>query len=74
MYYYALMNKEKLTVERDEEGTINYRNADGELHNPHGPTAVFYADGHKDYWVNAKPQYPDGPAVVGLDGWQSALD
>jgi hypothetical protein len=45
------MNKGKLTVEKDKNGTIMYRNADGELHNPHGP-AIVWADGDKVYWIN----------------------
>jgi hypothetical protein len=41
------MKKETLTVEKSKRGTVTYRNAEGQPHNPHGP------------------------AVVGLDGWQS---
>ena len=61
------MKKEKLTVETDEDGTIRYRNADGELHNPHGPS-VIDADGDKFYYINDKLHNPDGPAIVYADG------
>ena len=47
------MEKETLTVETNENGTIIYRNADGDFHNPNGP-AVIYADGCKAHWINGK--------------------
>ena len=56
------MNKETLTVETDEDGTIIYRNADGDFHNSHGP-AVVYADGEWHY-INDQLHNPDGPAVI----------
>jgi hypothetical protein len=40
MYYYELMNKETLTVEENNLGTVTYRNADGDFHNSHGPAVV----------------------------------
>ena len=61
------MNKETLTVETDEDGTITYRNAEGKRHNPHGP-AVVYADGHKEHYINGKLHNSNGPAVVYPDG------
>jgi hypothetical protein len=61
------MNKETLTVETDEEGTIRYRNAEGDLHNPDGP-AIVYANSHKEYWINGKLHNPDGPAITRADG------
>jgi hypothetical protein len=61
------MKKETLTVERNEEGTINYRNADGELHNPHGP-AVICADGYKAHYINDKLHNPNGPAITRTGG------
>ena len=61
------MNKETLTVEKDENGTIRYFNADGELHNPNGP-AVVWADGRKAYFINGELHNPDGPAVVRANG------
>jgi len=61
------MKKETLTIEEDEEGTITYRNASGQLHNPDGP-AIIYADGYKFYYINGKLHNPDGPAVIWPDG------
>ena len=63
------MNKETLTVEKDEDDTIRYRNANGDLHNPHGP-AVVGLDGYKAYYINGKVHNPDGPAVIYTDGGQ----
>jgi hypothetical protein len=56
------MNKETLTVEKDEDGTITYSNADGDFHNPYGP-AVVYADGEW-HCINDQLHNPDGPAVI----------
>ena len=67
MYYYEPMKKEKLKVETDENGTVTYRNADDERHNPHGP-AIVYVDGHKEYWINDKLHNPHGPAVISANG------
>ena len=61
------MEKETLTVETNENGTIIYRNADGDFHNPHGP-AIVWADGHKEHWLNGKLHNANGPAVVWKDG------
>ena len=61
------MKKETLTVETDEEGTITYRNADGQLHNPDEP-ALVDTDGYKAYYINDKLHNPNGPAVVWHDG------
>ena len=61
------MKKETLTIETDEDGTTTYRNADGKLHNPHGP-AIIYADGYKAYYINDQRHNPDGPAVIYADG------
>ena len=63
------MNKETLTVERDEDGTIRYLNADGYLHNPNEP-AVVHADGGTSYWINGKRHNADGPAVIGANGYK----
>jgi len=63
------MEKETLTVETDENGTIIYRNASGQLHNPHGP-AMFWADGHKEHWLNGQLHNPHGPAIVWADGYR----
>jgi hypothetical protein len=67
MYYYALMKNETLTVETDEDGTITYRNADGKLHNPHGP-AIVCANGEKWYYINGKLHNPNGPAIIWANG------
>jgi hypothetical protein len=64
------MNKEKLTVETDEEGTTTYRNASGQLHNPDGP-AIVYADGSKEHWLNGKLHNENGPAAIYADGFKS---
>ena len=61
------MNKETLTVETDEDGTIIYRNADGERHNPNGP-AVVWASGRKSYFISGKRHNPSGAALVYSDG------
>jgi len=67
MYYYELMNKETLTVETNENGTIIHRNADGDFHNPHGP-AIVYSDGEKEYYINGKLHNENGPAIVCANG------
>jgi hypothetical protein len=46
------MEKETLTVETDEDGTIMYFNADDELYNPDGPAVIW--DGDRYYWVNGE--------------------
>jgi hypothetical protein len=56
------MNKETLTVEKNDLGTVIYRNADGRLHNPNGP-AVVYPNGDKSYYINGQLQNPDGRAM-----------
>ena len=64
------MKKETLTVETSENGTITYRNASDQLHNPHGP-AVVWDNGSKWYYINDQLHNPDGPAIVGADGSKS---
>jgi len=61
------MKKETLTVEKSKRGTITYRNADGDRHNPHGP-AVVWANGHKFYYINGERHNANGPAAVYADG------
>ena len=61
------MNKEKLTVETDEDGTVIYRNTEGDLHNPDGP-AVIWANGYKEYRINGERHNPNGPAIVCANG------
>ena len=64
------MKKETLTIETDEYGTIRYRNAEGDLHNPDGP-AVVCANGGKSYWINDQLHNPNGPALVYANGYKS---
>jgi len=64
------MEKETLTVEKDEYGTITYRNASGQLHNTNGP-AIVGADGSKWYYINDQLHNPQGPAVVFANGRKS---
>ena len=61
------MNKETLTVETGERGTVTYSNAIGRLHNPNGP-AMVGADGSKYHYINGKLHNPDGPAVAWPSG------
>ena len=60
------MKKETLTVETDENGTVTYRNASGQLHNANGP-AVVYPNGDKSYYINGQLHNPDGPAIIDTD-------
>jgi hypothetical protein len=64
------MNKETLTVETNEDGTVTYRNADGDFHNSHGP-AVVGGNGGKVYLINGKLHNPHGPAIVCTDGYKA---
>jgi len=64
------MNKETLTVEKDECGRIIYTNASGEIHNPNGP-AFIWANGCKAYWIKGQMHNPNGPAIVYPDGEKS---
>jgi len=61
------MNKETLTVETDEDSTIRYYNADGQLHHQNGP-AIIHADGRKEHWINGELHNENGPAVVWENG------
>ena len=61
------MKKKTLTVVTDENGTITYYNAEGELHNPHGP-AIVGADGSKWYYINDQRHNENGPAIIWPDG------
>jgi len=61
------MKKETLTVETDENGTTEYRNTEGELHNPSG-AALVYANGHKEHYINDQLHNPNGPAMVCANG------
>jgi len=61
------MNKEILTVKKDNYGTIRHYNASGQLHNPNGP-ALVCASGYEWYYINGKRHNPNGPAIVWPDG------
>lgn len=37
-----------------EDGTIQYRNAKGELHNIDGKPAIIHPNGIEEYWINGK--------------------
>ena len=60
------MNKETLTVETSENGTIRYLNADGYLHNPNQP-AVVHPNGNTSYYINGQLHNSHGPAVIRAD-------
>ena len=60
------MKKETLTVETNDLGTVIYRNASGDFHNPHAP-AVVGADGQTEHWIHGQRHNPHGPAVVEAD-------
>ena len=49
-------------MQEDLNGTVEYRNAEGELHRLDGP-AVEYPSGAKAYLVNDQRHRTDGPAV-----------
>ena len=51
-----------LIREVDRDGTVRYRNSDGQLHREDGP-AVEYADGTREWWLNDERHREDGPAV-----------
>ena len=63
------MKKETLTVETDEEGTVTFRNADGQRHNANGP-AIISANGDKAHYINGELHNPNGPAVVFVTGYK----
>ena len=64
------IKKEKLKVYTEQGGTITYRNAEGQRHNPDGP-AVVDTDGSKLYLINGKLHNPNGAAVIWPDGYKN---
>jgi hypothetical protein len=64
------MKKETLTVYTEQDGTVTYRNADGDFHNSHGP-AVVGGNGGKVYLINDKLHNGNGPAMVWADGYKA---
>ena len=51
------------------DGTIEWRNENGELHRIDGP-AVIYPRGTQSWWLNHKRHRLDGPAIIRVDGTQ----
>ena len=62
------MKTYKVTV--DSNGTIRWRNENGQLHREDGP-AVEYTDGTKVWYLNDQLHREDGPAVEYADGTKS---
>jgi hypothetical protein len=52
------------------DGTIEYRNAEGQLHRTDGP-AITRPDGYQEWCLNGKLHREDGPARTWPDGAQS---
>ena len=67
------MNKEDfceaLTLRReiDDEGTVRWYNADGQLHREDGP-AIEYSYGTKSWCLNGEYHREDGPAIEWANG------
>ena len=57
------------TITTLPDGTIEYRNADDQLHRLDGP-ALRRPDGYQQWWLNDQLHRLDGPAVTGADGHQ----
>ena len=57
------------TIPTLPDGTIEYRNADDQLHRLDGP-ALRRPDGYQQWWLNGQLHRLDGPAVTGADGHQ----
>jgi len=57
------------TITTLPDGTIEYRNADDQLHRLDGP-ALRRPDGYQQWWLNGQLHRLDGPAVTGADGHQ----
>jgi len=55
------------TEETNEDGTLERRNKEGQLHSLYSP-AIEYADGDKYWYQNGKIYRTDGPAVEYADG------
>jgi hypothetical protein len=57
----------KLTVSKNEFGTVRYKNEEGRLHHPYGP-AVECSSWSKQWYLNGKRHRTDGPAIQWSDG------
>ena len=55
------------TVETQGDGTICYRNAQGQTHRTSGP-AIVRADGSRAWFQNGKRHRTDGPAIIYATG------
>ena len=59
-----------LTCEVGADGTIIYRNSEGQPHRIHGP-AVIYNDRKLAWYSNGQIHRADGPAVIFPDGYRA---
>ena len=66
----ALAELLTLTREVDNQGTITYRNAAGQLHRTHGP-ATIRTSGLMTWQQNGQLHRVDGPAIIYGDGAES---
>ena len=57
------------TITTLPDGTIEYRNADDQLHRLDGP-ALRRPDGYQQWWLNDQLHRLDGPAVTTSYGYQ----
>lgn len=60
----------QLTRDVDEDGSIRWYNASGELHRLGGP-AIIMADGSEWFYQNDKLHREDGPAIIMADGYKA---
>lgn len=64
--------KEQIFKTISEDGTIEYKNAKGELHNIDDMPAIIYKDTHKHWFKNGKCHRDnDKPAIVNDYGYQA---
>ena len=63
------MNYQTLEYRVYEDGTIEYRNANGKLHRDDGPAAI-RANGYQYYYQNGERHRDDGPAIIRANGDQ----
>ena len=57
------------TITTLPDGTIEYRNAEGQRHRADGP-AVTRPDGYQAWWLSGKLHRADGPAVTRPSGYE----
>ena len=63
----ALIEALQGTVETLSDGTVFYRNAQGQTHRTTGP-AIILSNGDEYWYQNGKRHRIDGPAVIRADG------